>query len=93
MTKKPKRITRAALTASLGLGSLYIEIRKSRLGASLLLSGVLALDEISDTLITVLSHSGRVFLHGERLSASALEGRTLTVYGKITGVELGYAKP
>lgn len=93
MTKKPKRITAAALTASFGLGSLYIEIRKSRLGASLLLSGVLALDEISDTLITVLSHSGRIFLRGERLSATALEGRTLTVYGKITGVELGYAKP
>ena len=92
MTKPKKRMPLSALLSSFGGGGFYIEIKKSRVGAVMLVGGVLALGEISDTAVTVLSHSGRLFLSGERLTVSALENRTLTVYGRITGLELCYGK-
>ena len=92
MTKTRKPISSAALAASLGAGALTAEIRKSRIGAAIYLSGVISLDELLDTRITAVTHSGRVFIEGERMSVSALEGRGLSVEGRITGVNFGYGK-
>lgn len=92
MTKPKKRIPWEALVRSLGGDSLHIELKKSRLGASMVVGGVMAVDELTDLSVTVVSHSGRVFISGERLTVTALENRTLAVHGRITGVEMSYGK-
>lgn len=89
MPKQKKRLPPSAFALGGGTG---IEIKKSRLGAVALITGVISLSELSDGDVAVLSHFGRVFIHGERLAVSALENRTLAVYGKITGVEMTYGK-
>lgn len=91
MSKAKKGISIATLSAGLSSG-LSIEVKKSRLGAVMLISGVMSVEELSDTAVIALSHSGRIFIFGERLTVSALEGRTLAVYGKITGIEMAYGR-
>ena len=80
------------IIASLGEGALSIEIRKSRIGAVLVISGALGIDEYSDERIVVLSHSGRITLLGEGLNMSTLANRAIEIYGKIEGVGIGYGK-
>jgi len=91
MPKPPKRTDPAALFPSL-VGGMYIEMRKSRIGAYLLVGGVLSLAEISDTAVLIRSHHGALSVFGERLTVSTLKNRTLTVYGRITAVSLGYGR-
>ena len=91
MTKSKRPITLSAISSGLGSG-ITLELKKSRLGAVLLISGVLSVTELSDESLTALSHSGRVFIFGERLTVTALENRTLAVYGKILGIEMSYGK-
>lgn len=89
MPKQKKRLPPSAF--ALG-GGMDIEIKKSRLGAVALVTGVLSISELSDEAVAVLSHLGRVFIRGERLTVTALENRTLAIYGKITGVEMTYGR-
>ncbi len=91
MTKAKKAISLATLAPTLAAG-LSIEVKKSRLGAVMLVSGVMLLSELSDGVVSALSHSGRIVITGERLTVSALENRTLAVYGKITGIEMSYGR-
>lgn len=92
MTKTKKRIPLSTIVASLGGGGLYIELKKSRIGAAMVLGGVMRIEELTDTTVAALSHSGRVIISGERLTVSTLEKRTLAVHGRITGVTLSYGK-
>ena len=89
MPKMKKPMSPSALSLGLGVG-VSVEIKKSRLGAVMLVSGVMSITEISDEFVSALSHSGRIFIFGERLSVSILENRTLSVYGRITGIEMSY---
>ena len=66
MSKVKGGMSLATLSAGLATG-LSIEVKKSRLGAVMLLSGVMSVEALSDTAVTALSHSGRVFIFGERL--------------------------
>ncbi|MBQ2793630.1 MAG: YabP/YqfC family sporulation protein [Clostridia bacterium] len=91
MTKAKRRMSLAALSPTLAAG-LSLEMKKSRLGAVMLVSGVISVTELSGEEITLLSHSGRLFIFGERLTVTALESRTLAVYGKIKGVEMSYGR-
>ncbi len=91
MTKAKKGISLAAIMPY-GTSGLSIEVKKSRLGAVMLVSGVISVTELSDEAVTALSHSGRVFIFGKRLTVSALENRTLAVYGKILGIEMSYGR-
>lgn len=89
MPKQKKRLPPSAFALGSGMG---IEIKKSRLGAAAIVTGVLSISELSDGEVAVLSHLGRVFIRGERLTVCALENRTLAIYGKITGVEMTYGR-
>lgn len=91
MTKAKRRMSLAALSPTLAAG-LSLEMKKSRLGAVMLVSGVISVTELSGEEITLLSHSGRLFIFGERLTVTALESRTLAVHGKIKGVEMSYGR-
>ncbi len=92
MTKERKRISLKTVIASLGSGSFSVELRKSAVGAVMLVSGVLGVGELTEERITLLSHGGRLYIAGDKLSLSALENRTLEIYGRITGLEFSYGK-
>ncbi len=90
MANKKKKIP---LGAIIGLGNLVdIELKKNSRGAVLLLSGVVSIAEYSAERVEVLTHSGRINLLGEGLTLSAMEDRSVEVYGRIDSLELGYGR-
>lgn len=92
MTGKAKRLKLGAILSGISPSSFGIEMKKSSRGLIAVASGVMSINEYTDTSIELLSHSGRVFFIGESLGISVLEGRVVEIYGKITEVRFGYGK-
>ena len=69
-----------------------VEMKKTRLGAVLVCTNILAVREISGEKIILLSHSGTITVNGDRLMLSVFEDRSIKIFGRINGVELGYGK-
>ena len=92
MTERNKR---ESLYSQILMGfecSMDIEMRKTKLGAVAIVSGVLALDSLSEETVEILSHSGRAIIRGTDLSVSVFSDRTVEVIGKILSLELKYAR-
>ena len=90
MANKKKKIPLQAIT---GLGRVIdIELKKNSRGAVLLLSGVVSIAEYSAERVELLTHCGRINLFGEGLTLSAMEDRSVEVYGRIDGLEMGYGR-
>lgn len=85
MTKEKKKPT-------LPEWPLIAEIRKTSSRAAISVVGVVSVTELSRELISLASHLGRVEVRGEELTLSVFENKTVEVSGKITAVEMGYAK-
>lgn len=91
MTKPKTPIPLSAITAGL-CGGISVDLKKSRIGAVMLVTGVVSVDSLSDVQVVALSHSGRVIINGERLTVCVLENKTLAVYGRIISLSLGYGR-
>ena len=74
------------------LAPAVLEIRKTSSGAELSVFGVVGVTELTDEVISLASHSGRVDIRGSKLVLSVFENKSVEIYGKIDGVELGYGK-
>ena len=92
MTGNKKRVRLSSLLSSIGRSSLHVEMKKSSRGAVAVISGVMCISEYTDSVVELLSHSGRIFFFGDSLEISVLEGRVVEIYGRITEVRLGYGK-
>jgi hypothetical protein len=92
MTANKKMLKLSTILTSVARSSFHIEMRKSSRGAVAVISGVMSIGEYTDSVIELLSHSGRIAIIGESLGVSVLEGRIVEVYGIITEVKLGYGK-
>ena len=92
MTGKKKRLRLDSIIASFSPSSFHIEVKKSSRGAFAVISGVMSIGEYTDTNVEIVSHSGRIWVLGESLSISVLEGRVTEIYGKITDLRFGYGK-
>jgi hypothetical protein len=92
MTGKSKATGLPSLLRSISLSSFHIEMKKSSRGAVAVISGVMSIGEYTSTAIELLSHSGRIFVFGESLGISVLEGRIIEIYGKITEMRFSYGK-
>ena len=77
--------------SELAVAPLVVELRKSDGGATVFISGVVSIGELSERFISLATHSGRVGVHGDALSLTAFANKTVEVKGKIEGVDLGYA--
>lgn len=92
MTGNKKRLGLPAILSSISPSSFHIEIKKSSRGAVAVISGVMSVSEYTEESIELIAHSGRLWILGESLGISVLEGHVVEVYGKITEVRLGYGK-
>ena len=92
MTGKSKGIKLSTILSTLSSSSFHVEMKKSSRGLIAVASGVMSVNEYTDTSVELLSHSGRVSFIGESLGISVLEGKVVEIYGKITEVRFGYGK-
>lgn len=92
MTQGKKRIKSRSGAAALVAPPLLAEIRKAKNSASITMSGIVSITDLSDTEISLATHAGRVIVKGECLKLVIFEGCALEINGKIEEVTLGYAK-
>ena len=92
MTKKSNYDHLLSALSLGGKNSVTLEMRKTRIGASLVAMNVMGVGELSDTEIVLLSHSGRLTVTGEGLILSVFEDKSIEIFGRINGVSLDYAK-
>ena len=67
---------------------LVLELRKSDGSAVATVCGVISIGELSERLIILATHSGRVSVRGAGLNLTAFANRTVEVKGRIEGVDL-----
>ena len=67
-----------------------LELSRSESGGALSVIGVISIGELSDGLVSLATHGGRVTVRGSSLTLTAFANRTVEVRGKIEGVDLGY---
>lgn len=92
MTGNKQRLGLSAIMSSISQSSFHIEMNKSSRGAIAVISGVVSISEYTEGGIELIAHSGRLWILGDSLGVSVLEGRVVEIYGKITEVRLGYGK-
>lgn len=92
MTYKTNRAKRERLSSPLIPMPLLAEFRKMRASASITVSGIVSITELSDIEVSLATHAGRVTIRGESLSLVIFEAGVVTVNGKIVEVSFGYAK-
>ena len=92
MTEDSRRLKREKHTPQPISMPLLAELRKARNTASITISGIISITELSKTAVSLATHTGRVILKGEALSLIIFEGGVVTVNGKIAEVSFGYAK-
>ena len=70
----------------------HLEAERTPSGVEILASGVIGVKEFSRESVELLTHSGRVFIYGKRLSILVFENGTVEVKGRIEDVRFGYGK-
>lgn len=61
-------------------------------GMRMTVGAVVAVSELSDERITLVSHGGRICVTGAKLTLSVFEGRGVEIVGEISEVGFIYAK-
>ena len=92
MTVLKKRRMHPDLLTSQSKDSYHIEIVKSKRGATLQVSGVIGVGELSGQCISLVSHGGRFTVSGRELALGILGKGVAEVYGRIEGVAFSYGK-
>lgn len=90
MTAEAKRAAHKATILS--ATQLRVEINKTSRGASVAATPIIAISDLSDTSVTLLSHYGRLVFSGDGISVSVLDNAVVEIFGKITEVRLSYGK-
>ena len=74
------------------INKFHLEAERSGGGIEILVSGIIGVKDYCDESVELLSHSGRVFIYGKRLSILVYENGTVQVGGRVESVRFGYGK-
>ena len=70
----------------------HMEVERSPSGIAILVAGIIGVKDFSSESLELLSHSGRIFIYGSRLSIMVYENGTVEIRGKVDSVRFGYGK-
>ena len=91
MTEK-KRNSKSSVPLPSAVNPFHMEVERATSGIQILVSGIIGVKDFSAESVELLSHSGRVFIYGTRLSMLVYENGTVEVSGRIDSVRFGYGK-
>ena len=91
MTEKKNKADNR-IQASAIINRFHLEAERTPGGVEILASGVIGVKEFSRESVELLTHSGRIFIYGKRLSILVFENGTVEVKGRIEDVRFGYGK-
>lgn len=70
----------------------HLEIDRVRGGISVLLGGIIGINDFSEERVELSSHGGRIVIRGKKLGASVYEQGNCEVRGRVEGVDFVYGK-
>ena len=70
----------------------HLEIDRVRGGISVLLGGIIGINDFSEERVELSSHGGRIIIRGKKLGASVYEKGACEVKGRVEGVDFIYGK-
>ncbi len=91
MTEK-RNVSEKQMLASAIVNRFHLEAERGPSGVEILASGVIGVKEFSRESVELLTHSGRIFIYGKRLSILVFENGTVEIKGRIEDVRFGYGK-
>ena len=91
MTEKRKQ-NEPKLPIPSAISPFHMEVERSSAGMQILVSGIIGVKDFSTESLELLSHSGRVFIYGSRLSMLVYENGTVEIKGRVDSVRFGYGK-
>ena len=91
MTERDKK-TEPKRNKELPSRAFHLEACRSAKGMSVIISGVVAISDFTDSEVTLKSHGGRVTLLGKRLSVTVYEGGAVEIVGKTEDIRFSYGK-
>lgn len=74
------------------LSSFRLEANRCGGGMSIMLSGIIGVNDFSDESITLLSHGGRICVSGNKLFISLYENNTIEIVGRVKEITFSYGK-
>lgn len=83
MTAKNKKDNKSIKMQSMAFSSLRVDAFRTFKGMSVTVTGIIGISELSDAMVSLASHGGRIKIIGERLQTSLLENKTVELVGKI----------
>jgi hypothetical protein len=91
MTEK-RNVGKGGASPTAILNRFHLEAERTASGVVILASGVIGVKEFSRESVELLTHSGRIFIYGKRLSILVFENGTVEIRGRIEDVRFGYGK-
>lgn len=89
MTSELKNRTRLFRAVSAALSPFHVEIDKVSGGTSVLIYGVLGINEFSESFVSVSVKDLSLGIFGEALCMTVYENKTVEIIGSITKLEYG----
>ncbi len=72
--------------------SFRLEAERSRHGMSVIISGIIGINDFTDERVLLKSHGGRITVSGKRLTVSVFEHNCVEIVGKVEDIGFGYGK-
>lgn len=69
-----------------------LEVERHRSGMSLQFSGIIGINDFSDSCIELKSHSGKIKISGKRLNVTLFENSNLEIFGRVEEIGFSYGK-
>ena len=90
MTEKSSKIKE--LVAPAVINRFHLDAERSPFGMTITVSGVIGVRDFSRESIEILTHTGKIFISGRRLSLSVYENGAIEIKGRVEDVRFGYGK-
>ncbi|MBE6533051.1 MAG: hypothetical protein E7676_06095 [Ruminococcaceae bacterium] len=74
------------------INKFHLDAERSAFGMTLTVCGVIGVRDFSRESIEILTHTGKVFISGRRLSLSIYENGAVEIKGRVEDVRFGYGK-
>ena len=80
------------LAAPAVINKFHLDAERSPFGMTITVSGVIGVRDFSRESIEILTHTGKIFISGRRLSLSVYENGAIEIKGRVEDVRFGYGK-
>ena len=91
MTEKGNRNFKEIASPAI-INKFHLDAERSPFGMTVTVTGVIGVRDFSRESVEILTHTGKIFVSGRRLSLSVYENGAIEINGRVEDVRFGYGK-